>query len=490
MRVLISGNLGNALANLGDFTTAEMYHREQLDIATDIKDKSARVRANCNLGRDYLNILGCFAKGIACDQKAREIAIEEPRDRSGEMLVNRNLGIAYQSVADFENAKKHHSNHLIITQELSDRVEEGRAYTNLGNVYRSFHDFGRAKVFHDKSLSIAIEVNDKDGEGRPLYSLGLDFESVGSLHEALHYHQSCVKLYNKMRADLHGDRWKILFRDQHKDAYAALWETLVKIQMTDEALYEAEKARAQHLNDLLNLRFGHKVPGRHEEICHIVRNIPTKTVFLALGSNKINFWVFCRGDQIHFRQKEIDVAAAIQHLNKNAYIAIEADDPDVQNKVTALSNLYDTVIGPIEDLLKGDQELIIIPDGPLYFVPYAALLNHEDPAHFLGEYVRIRIFPSLANLKIIVDGEDQLQHSKGKPEALLVGNPTNPKPLPNAETEVNEIAKIIDPLVHDQVLINQEATKEAVLKRIYSAALVHIAAHGQIDTGEIVLAQI
>ena len=114
-----------------------------------------------------------------------------------------------------------------------------------------------------------------------------------------------------------------------------LYGRLVKIQMTDEAHYEAEKARAQHLNDLLNLRFGYKVPGRHEEICHIVRNIPTKTVFLALGSNKINFWVFRKGDQIHFKQKEIDVAAAIQHVNRNAYIAIEADDPDVQNKVTA-----------------------------------------------------------------------------------------------------------------------------------------------------------
>ena len=145
MRVLINGNLGNAVANLGDFTTAEMYHREQLDIATDIKDKSARVRANCNLGRDYLNIPGCFAKGIACDQKAREIAIEEPRDRSGEMLANHNLGIAYQSVTDFENAKKHHSSHPMIAQELSDRVEEGRAYTNLGNVYGSFHVFSTSQ---------------------------------------------------------------------------------------------------------------------------------------------------------------------------------------------------------------------------------------------------------------------------------------------------------------------------------------------------------
>ena len=68
------------------------------------------------------------------------------------MLTNCNLGIAYQSVADFENAKKYHSNHLMIAQELSDRVEEGRAYTNLGNVHRSFHDFGRAKCSTIKVL--------------------------------------------------------------------------------------------------------------------------------------------------------------------------------------------------------------------------------------------------------------------------------------------------------------------------------------------------
>ena len=286
--------------------------------------------------------------------------------------------------------------------------------------------------------------------------------------------------------------------------------------MTDQALYEAEKGRAQYLNDLLNLRFGFKrskgpkensllnfgfkvlkglkegsllnlpfgfkVPEGPEEISHIVRNIPTQTVFLALGSNKINFWVFRKGDEIRFRQKERDVADVFQHLNKNAYTAIEAHDSDVKSNVTASSILYDAIIGPIEDLLdfKG-EELIIIPDGPLYFVPYAALLNHEEPAaKYLSECIRVRIFPSLMSLKIFVDAEDL--HSKTG--ELLVGNPTNS--LPYAEEEVKEIAKIIGTPNH--LLINQNATKQAVKDKINSVALVHTAAHGNIN-GEIELAQ-
>ena len=502
-KALANGNLGNAFANLGDFATAKMYHREQLRFGTDheIENKYIQVRAYCNLGKDYRNIPGSFAKGIECDKKGLKIAMEE-KDRHGELLANKNLGTAYLRVADFEEAKKYHNEHLKIAQELGDRKEEGRAYVNLGDVYRGLNDFQRAEVFHKQGLAVSKDVEDKVGKGRALYSLGRDSESVGSLREALEYHRECVKLYNDMRESQCEDQSKIYFRDQHKDAYTALWETLIKLQMTDQALYEAEKARAQDLNDLLNLRFGfkgpkgpeesslsnlpfgYKVPGGTQQISHIVRNIRTQTVFLALGSNKINFWVFRKGDQIRFRQKERDVGDAFQNLIKNAYTAIEADDSDVESKDkrTALSMLYDAIIGPIEDLLdfKG-EELIIIPDGPLYFVPYAALLNHEEPAaKYLGECIRVRIFPSLASLKIIVDDEDH--HSKTG--ALLVGNPTNS--LEYAEKEVREIARIIDTQVH--LLTNQRATKMAVKDKIKSVALVHFAAHGKIN-GEIELAE-
>ena len=58
------------------------------------------------------------------------------------------------------------------------------------------------------------------------------------------------------------------------------------------------------------------------------------------------------------------------------------------------------------------------------------------------------------------------------------------KPLPWAREEV----KMIGEIVKTKPLTGREATKDEVLKRISSVALVHIAAHGDMEAGEIALA--
>ena len=145
------------------------------------------------------------------------------------MLANKNLGTAYLCLSDFEEAKKHYKEHLKIAQELGDRKEEGRAYVNLGDVYRGLNDFQRAEAFHRQGLAVSETIEDRVGKGRAFYSLGRDSESLGSLRLALDYHRDCVKLYDDMRESQCEDQCKIYFRDQHKDAYTALWETLIKL---------------------------------------------------------------------------------------------------------------------------------------------------------------------------------------------------------------------------------------------------------------------
>ena len=152
-----------------------------------------------------------------------------------------------------------------------------------------------------------------------------------------------------------------------------------------------------------------------------------------------------------------------------------------QGTTDCLQPLYDAVIGPIEDLLDGD-ELIVVPDGPLSKAPWAAL----------SETLRIRTAPSLTSLKLITDSPSG-HHSKSG--ALLVGDPClekvtnkwgNPiyEQLKHAKMEVEMIGEILE----SQPLTGEDATKEAVLQRIGSVALVHVAAHGRKETGEIVLA--
>ena len=143
--------------------------------------------------------------------------------------------------------------------------------------------------------------------------------------------------------------------------------------------------------------------------------------------------------------------------------------------------MFNAIIGPIADLLEGD-ELIIVPDGPLCLAPWAAL----------SESIRIRTVPSLTSLKLITDSPEDYHSKRG---ALLVGDPClekvtkkHGKPLynqlPCAKKEVEVIGKILN----IPTLTGTEATKAEVLKQITSVALVHIAAHGRKETGEIALA--
>ena len=143
--------------------------------------------------------------------------------------------------------------------------------------------------------------------------------------------------------------------------------------------------------------------------------------------------------------------------------------------------MHDIVFGPIEDLLDGD-ELVVVPDGALCLAPWTAL----------SETLRIRIIPSLTSLKVIRDSSSEYHSKTG---ALLVGDPclrkvTNKrdKPIYDQLEFAKKEVEMIGKLLNSQPLTGEAATKEEVLRRIDSVALIHIAAHGGKETGEIALA--
>jgi len=100
------------------------------------------------------------------------------------------------------------------------------------------------------------------------------------------------------------------------------------------------------------------------------------------------------------------------------------------------------------------------------------------------------MIPSLLSLKLITDCPADYHCKTG---ALLVGDPWVEEvtyqrrklhQLPFAKQEVEMIGQILN----IAPLSGTEATKDAVLQRMSSVALIHIAAHGRMETGEIALA--
>lgn len=149
------------------------------------------------------------------------------------------------------------------------------------------------------------------------------------------------------------------------------------------------------------------------------------------------------------------------------------------------------IIEPVSGLING-PEIIIIPEGGMFLVPFAAL--QDSTGKCLAEKCRIRLIPSLTSLQVIQDSPKEYHSQTG---ALIVGDPTVGlvefegkvgvlQPLPNSRVEADMVSRYVRAPYFK--LIGEQATKEEVLKRIQDVGLVHIAAHGDPERGEIALA--
>ena len=175
----------------------------------------------------------------------------------------------------------------------------------------------------------------------------------------------------------------------------------------------------------------------------------------------------------------------------------EHDTPDFrlmneeenQQRDPTFADFHRMIIAPVADLLD-EGEIIIVADRFFFKVPFSALVDENEK--YLSDTFRIRIVPSLTTLKLIQDCPVDYQSQTG---ALVVGDPVvgdvcyngkvyTPDRLPFAREE----AEMIGRLLGAHTLLGEEAMKEAVLQRISSVSLVHFAAHGNDERGEIVIA--
>ena len=130
--------------------------------------------------------------------------------------------------------------------------------------------------------------------------------------------------------------------------------------------------------------------------------------------------------------------------------------------------------------LGGLQELVIVPNGPLALVPFAALVIDGD-ARPLGARVAVRYAPSLATL---AQAEDRPKRPPS-PTRSWWETPPCPAALRSAGSATHsrrypaqEEASYIADRLRVRPLIGGLATESEVRKRLARASLVHLATHG------------
>ena len=514
------GNLGVAYCSLGEFEKSKGLFESGLEIARKTGNKDAEGTQCINLSCAY-HSLGDFEKASKLSKLGLNIA-KKTENKNLLGFGYNSLGHVSLSLCDFDKAIELFELGLTIAKETGDKHSEGHGYINFGCAYQSLHDSQKAIEFYQQGLSILKKIGHKPAEPSTYGALARAFHSLDDFLKAEELFKSQIKLVEEMRVLLQEkDEWKISFRNIHD------FRGLVALQLqqgkTIEALFTAEAGRAQALVDLMESQYGGKKSFQSSSklqmeltLSNISSHISSPTLFLEEDTSDkvVHLWLLLKGQQYQFVRKEISVE--LKTLINQTYTQIgvkgrgrsnnrspdEPEDEEIddlsdrdtqasasssqQDEGVALKTLHEVVIAPISHLIKGD-ELIIVAHGSSFIIPYAALVDQHSK--YLSETMRIRLAPSLTCLKLLAECPEWRHSTSG---ALLVGDPwvetvridrEKLPQLPGAEKEVNMIGQILNIVP----LTGKDATKEQVLSRLNPVSLIHIAAHGQTENGEIIL---
>jgi CHAT domain-containing protein len=130
-----------------------------------------------------------------------------------------------------------------------------------------------------------------------------------------------------------------------------------------------------------------------------------------------------------------------------------------------LQRLNELLLGPLSDALAPYSRLIVVPHGPLHYLPFHAL---HDGASFLLERHQVSYLPGASLLRYC-------QEADVADGGLLAYGHSFGGRLPFAIQEARSVASILG----EQAFVEDEATLSRLRESAAGCRTVHLAAHGE-----------
>ncbi len=527
-----TGNLGTAYLNLGEYQKAIEYFEKGLEISTAIGDRSGIATKTGNLGTAYLN-LGEYQKAIEYFEKGLEISTAIG-DREGIATNTGNLGTAYLNLGEYQKAIEYFEKGLEISTAIGDREGIATNTGNLGTAYKRLGEYQKAIEYFEKGLEISTAIGDRSGIAILSCGLGDAYLSFGMHQDALLNLMKSIRLFDRLFLRMVPDENKLAFAKQYFFAHRVSMTCFLSIECIGSALLVNDLGRGKELHFCIDkhkkivdeevVEYAdatlNRIEARDEqteiqEIQKILdggRNNTSILVFAFDVKKFLHIWVlndecicnksgtrletlllirelvgkknvsvnrdssFFKLDSVGSNNNQIIFPLGMRYQKYAAKSAIE--NATINSNLTnreILQQLFMLLFYPVKDYVQGNK-LIIVPDEHLFFAPFSSLV--DENGCYLSHSYSTQITPSLHTLKSSM----QRPYDSNIGFALFVGNPTGD--LPSAAEEVECLSKLFDACP----LIGPAAKKEALLQLLSEASIIHIAAHGEPNRGEIMLA--
>lgn len=375
-------------------------------------------------------------------------------------------------------------------------LKEGFANASIScsRLYRQIGILDKAQALAKEAIQALQGINAPETEWKAHLSDAFAKWQLGDKQGARKSLEQAIKKIESIRQQQVGSslQWMPFFTDRNLP-YRALVDLLTEGDSKDlaAALTHAEGIRARTLSDILqaeekNNSEAEIQPFNLDQVGQMIPDEKTALLIFVVNENKSHLFVLSK-DLVNKSSGRLSI--------ENYTIKEEAGEltKKVGSFRYAINNdgsyeaegekLYQLLFGKTGNSLSGKTRWIIIPDGPLWELPFQALRTNDKK--YLIQKTAISYALSLTALREIIKAKSRLGRASNSFRTLFVANPsaapeylkTQVGSSSNLE-ETEKLAVSLRKIGNVTTLSKINASERRVAKKMGSYDLIFLAAHG------------
>jgi len=458
-------NLGLCYKDLSDYQRAIEYHKQSLAICIEINDQVGEARSLSNLGTCYTSLL---YPRQAIEYYERALVISHNIGaRAGEAIILSNLGRCYWSLFDYQRAIDYYQQSLAIFRDIGDRAGEAASLNNLGVYYESLSDYERAIDYYEQALALSVKLGTRKTERLAHWGLGRTYKAMKQPEAALTHYEAAIEIVESIRGKVSEEKLRQSYFGSMRTLYEEYLKLLLEMGRTNDTVLVAERLRARtFLDGLYQAGLTPEQLQRNEAgiapssdqtapvvdaaaLDQAVKKaqaslLPNEAALEYMVSNDgIYLWIVTTEGRIgpqfipynreQLLRDVVKLRRAVEPQTKE-----EDGEPEIvfSDPSELLGLFYELLIQPaLSQLSKEVNTLIVIPSGPLWYLPFSALMMTDRPdvefgfagvggtkqsrPHYLIDDYTVAFLPSLASMPMLMK-----ERTPSTANYLALANPT------------------------------------------------------------------
>ncbi|MBN2533405.1 MAG: tetratricopeptide repeat protein [Spirochaetales bacterium] len=466
MQGVATSNIGVVYSKKGQYNKALEYHDKGFEILKSLNDSYTQMQGLNEKGetlfemKRYKEALECHLASIAlCEtlnNKAEKWKYELNAGKTCEKLNRTGEAITYykQSIETLSGIKKKIKSDAL-RKGFSDQDRQIDVYKRLIDLLIKNDRADEAFSYIEESKSRIIK--DSFGDVKPVADNNELKETLSNVDKIEKKREALEKQLQEEKKKPAGeqDATKIeILTNTLASTEGEFNQWMLKLKFKNRKMYDALTINPTTLGDIQD-------------------EIPANTLILEYFISSDQLYIFCIGKNYFFaRSVRIAEDELVERIRDFLALCTSVRQMKKKDLDTQSVKLYNILFRPVEDQMNKFENIVVVPFGILYYLPFHALIREQGgKKEYVLETRRISYTTSATF-------SDVLKETGKKLKAMLaLGNPDGSLPAATREVELLKSSVFKESAL---VWTGGEATKSNFLDHAKEYDIVHLATHGVI----------